>query len=80
MAQILKLLVGEMNSKFTIRFTEEAEKWFVKKGYSLEFGARPMRRLLESELEIKIADVLLDKPESVEFDVAVVDNEITVTG
>ena len=36
-----------------------AKKFIIKKGYSEKFGARPLRRTIQDELEHQIADGIL---------------------
>lgn len=48
----------EMNleeSNIKIKLTEEAKEYLAKKGYNPEFGARPLQRLVEREVEDPIA-------------------------
>ena len=62
---ILKLQLREIEARLaeshqlTIRLTPKASEWFVKKGYSPKYGARPLKRLLQNELEDKLADAIL---------------------
>ncbi|MCL2540534.1 MAG: ATP-dependent Clp protease ATP-binding subunit [Firmicutes bacterium] len=59
-ANLLQKLVKKMQGhKVEFRFTELALKYLVEKGYSAEYGARPLRRLVEQEIEDKIADEIL---------------------
>lgn len=43
----------------TIRLSKKATEWFVKKGYDPKYGARPLKRLLQNELEDKLADAII---------------------
>jgi ATP-dependent Clp protease ATP-binding subunit ClpA len=45
--------------KITLDVTEPAKALLAERGYSSEFGARPMARLVETELKRPIADALL---------------------
>ena len=36
-----------------------AKKYLIKKGYSEKFGARPLRRVIQNEIEHQIADGIL---------------------
>ncbi|MDH6126766.1 ATP-dependent Clp protease ATP-binding subunit [Kitasatospora sp. GP82] len=40
--------------------TPAARQWLVDKGYRPEFGARPLRRTIQSELDNRISNLLLD--------------------
>lgn len=60
---------------------DEAKTWFAENGYSAEFGARPLKRLLVQELENPLSIMLLDgeiKDNSKAF-VSVHDNQIVIT-
>jgi ATP-dependent Clp protease ATP-binding subunit ClpC len=38
---------------------EEARDWLAEKGYDPEFGARPLRRLIQNEVEDRLSDGIL---------------------
>jgi len=42
-----------------LEVTEKAKNWLVERGYKPEFGARPLRRTIQSELDNKVASLLL---------------------
>ncbi|QRN86899.1 ATP-dependent Clp protease ATP-binding subunit [Clostridia bacterium] len=46
--------------KINIRLSPEMEEHLVEKGFDQEYGARPLRRLLQSEIEDILADGILD--------------------
>ena len=78
MREIMKLMVNDINGRFAVSFTSEAEEWFLKKGFSLEYGARPIRRLIEKEVEAQMADLLLDNPEAKSFEVQFINEKVVV--
>src|SRR5260370_23915691 len=39
--------------------TDKAKEWLVDAGYKPEFGARPLRRTIQQELDNKVASLLL---------------------
>ncbi|MDH6142294.1 MULTISPECIES: ATP-dependent Clp protease ATP-binding subunit [Kitasatospora] len=43
-----------------LEVTDEAKEWLANKGYQPEFGARPLRRTIQSELDNRVANLLLD--------------------
>jgi ATP-dependent Clp protease ATP-binding subunit ClpC len=43
-----------------LKLTDGALKYIVKKGYSEEYGARPVKRLIQTEIEDIIAESILD--------------------
>ena len=64
----------------SILLTEKARAWFAENGFSDEYGARPLKRLLQSKLQDKIADGLLSGviKEGASLTVDLVGNEIAV--
>ncbi len=47
-------------------FTESARNYVAEKSYSVKFGARNMRRLIQSDIEDKIAELIVKKRGNVE--------------
>jgi ATP-dependent Clp protease ATP-binding subunit ClpC len=43
----------------TLDVTEEARTWLADKGYDAEYGARPLRRLIQNEVEDRLSDGIL---------------------
>jgi ATP-dependent Clp protease ATP-binding subunit ClpA len=43
----------------TLEVTEEAREWLATQGYDPEFGARPLRRLIQNEVEDRLSDGIL---------------------
>jgi len=46
--------------KISIELTEEAREYLAERGYVPALGARPLKRVIEEELESMIADAILD--------------------
>jgi ATP-dependent Clp protease ATP-binding subunit ClpC len=44
---------------FTLRLTDDAKEFLIKKGSNLDFGARPLRRAIENFVEDPLAEELL---------------------
>jgi ATP-dependent Clp protease ATP-binding subunit ClpC len=57
--EIRKLRDRMLENGYDIQLTEEALGWLATSGYSLEYGARPLRRLIQQEVETPISDALL---------------------
>ncbi len=62
--QIVDLNLAEVNNRLidhelAIETTLEAKNWLVEHGYDREFGARPLRRLIQSSVEDKLSDAVL---------------------
>ena len=45
--------------KVSLEITAAARAWLAKKGYDPDFGARPMARVVQTELKDRIVDDLL---------------------
>ncbi|MCC6802484.1 MAG: AAA family ATPase, partial [Anaerolineae bacterium] len=43
----------------TLEMTDEARTWLAEKGYDPEYGARPLRRLIQNEIEDELSDGIL---------------------
>ena len=66
MAKIAKILITNLNNRLKqqnieIRLTESALKYIVEKGGDEEYGARPLRRFIQREIEDALADKILMK-------------------
>lgn len=64
LAMVAKILITKLSNKLRdqnieIKLTENALKYLVEKGYNSEWGARPLRRVIEQEIEDKLADEIL---------------------
>ena len=53
-----KRLKAQMNIQLKLR--ESARNYIVEKGTDAKYGARPLRRALQTELEDKLAEALLN--------------------
>ncbi len=63
-AQITELELDKVRerlveSNIEIKVTEEAKDFLADEGYSEEYGARPLRRVIQTEIEDKLSDALL---------------------
>ncbi len=76
---IVDINLSEINERLvdhnlTIEATMEAKDWLAQHGYDAEFGARPLRRLIQKEVEDQLSDAVLsgefDEGEGVLIDVA----------
>jgi ATP-dependent Clp protease ATP-binding subunit ClpC len=72
---INKVQKNASENNITIRLTEKAKDYLANKGYSTEYGARPLQRLIEKEVEDIIAIKIL-KGEFVEGDAIVIDLDV----
>jgi ATP-dependent Clp protease ATP-binding subunit ClpC len=47
------------DQQITFEISQEAKEWLVDKGYDPDFGARPLRRVIQQSLEDELAERLL---------------------
>ena len=62
--QIVDIILEEVNERLeehelSITATEAASDWLGEHGYDAEFGARPLRRLIQTEIEDGLSDAVL---------------------
>jgi ATP-dependent Clp protease ATP-binding subunit ClpA len=62
--RVVDKLVAELQAqlvekKVTLELSPEARDWLAEHGFDAQFGARPMARLIQSELKKQLADELL---------------------
>ncbi|WP_409253503.1 AAA family ATPase [Bacillus sp. SCS-153A] len=72
----LYTVLEEQEIKLTV--TEEVKDKLVADGYHPDFGARPLRRIIQEKLEDTIADFILDHPEKKEMTAVMEENEIVI--
>ncbi|WEV43618.1 ATP-dependent Clp protease ATP-binding subunit [Lactobacillus sp. ESL0684] len=60
----VKTVLAKRNVKVGV--SRETKSYLAKKGYDKEFGARPLRRVVEQDLETPIAKLLMQKPDTKE--------------
>jgi ATP-dependent Clp protease ATP-binding subunit ClpC len=61
---IVNIILQEVNGRLVdhelqLDVTDEARSWLGKHGYDAEFGARPLRRLIQTEVEDLLSDAVL---------------------
>jgi ATP-dependent Clp protease ATP-binding subunit ClpB len=64
LAQIVELAVDQLHRRLrerrlTLAVTPDARAWLAERGYDPVFGARPLRRLIQSEIQDRLAMALL---------------------
>ncbi len=62
--RIVDKLVSELGGQLaeraiTVELTDNARNWLAVHGYEPDFGARPMRRLIDEKIKRKLADEIL---------------------
>ena len=58
--QLDKLRNRLAERRLTLEVTSDAEAWLAKAGYDPDFGARPLRRVLQKQVEDPLAMALLE--------------------
>lgn len=81
--KILDLMLNDLQAQLTeqgirLHVDTSAKEKLVELGYHPTFGARPLRRVIQEQVEDKVADVLLEQEQATDIYVTVVDYEIIV--
>ena len=66
LAKITKIMLTSLvnslkKQNISLKLTENALEYLISKGYNSIFGARPLRRVIEQEIETVISDAILRK-------------------
>ncbi|MDU5301278.1 MAG: ATP-dependent Clp protease ATP-binding subunit, partial [Dialister micraerophilus] len=61
---IIKLLLKNTENKMNslhvkLSVSDKAEEYLIKEGYSFEYGARPLKRLIQKKIENNISDMII---------------------
>ncbi|MDE5416327.1 ATP-dependent Clp protease ATP-binding subunit [Alkalihalobacterium chitinilyticum] len=76
---MLKELMATLNEQgIFIEVTKEAKERIAEVGYHPEFGARPLRRVIQDHIENKITALMIDKEKVDKINVSVEGNELKV--
>jgi ATP-dependent Clp protease ATP-binding subunit ClpC len=64
MLKIVDLQLGRLSERMeeqgiSLKWTEEARRWLADKGYVPQFGARPLRRVIQKSVESPLSRMLL---------------------
>jgi ATP-dependent Clp protease ATP-binding subunit ClpB len=87
LGQIVELYIDRLSRRLADRrlqlaVTPEARRWLAERGYDPMYGARPLRRLMQREIDDRLARALLAGDvrdgDTVRVDVAPVADELTV--
>jgi ATP-dependent Clp protease ATP-binding subunit ClpC len=57
--ELRKVMDRLVEHAISLDVTEPARDWLAEKGYDVEFGARPLRRLIQNEVEDALSDGIL---------------------
>jgi ATP-dependent Clp protease ATP-binding subunit ClpA len=64
MEKIVDKFIKELNEQLTVKkvklsITSEVRKWLAKKGHDATYGARPLGRLIQTDIKDKLSDEIL---------------------
>jgi ATP-dependent Clp protease ATP-binding subunit ClpC len=83
--KIVDIILEEVNDRLQehelhLQVSDEAKDWLVENGYDRDYGARPLRRLVQSSIEDRLSDAVLSGQfnEGDEILVDVEDDEIVL--
>lgn len=86
-AEIAKLMLHELEAplaekKIALHITDDAYKAVAQKAFGGKYGGRDIRRVIRSDIEDKIAELIIDHAENPlsEISIGSQDGEITVDG
>lgn len=72
----LQAALSEQNIQITV--DDEVKNQLAEIGYDPRFGARPLRRVIQEQLEDRIADVILDLPDTKKLSAVIKDGGIAI--
>jgi ATP-dependent Clp protease ATP-binding subunit ClpB len=82
---IVDLLLADLNKRLaerrvTVKLDKKAKEWTAEKGYDPVFGARPLKRFLQRNIETKLARALIagEIEEGREITFSVKDDELVM--
>ncbi|MCL0329724.1 ATP-dependent Clp protease ATP-binding subunit [Apilactobacillus xinyiensis] len=81
---IVDIMINNLNKMLStqhisIELSDNAKNRIVELGYNPKMGARPLRRVIQEQIEDKVADYYLDKNEQVSNIFVDLDNESNIT-
>lgn len=81
--KIVSLMIQDTNNNIkdqglTIHVTDPVKEKLVNLGYNPAMGARPLRRVIQEQIEDRVADFYLDHPKATELEARISNGEITV--
>ncbi|WP_081261833.1 ATP-dependent Clp protease ATP-binding subunit [Lacticaseibacillus rhamnosus] len=81
--KIVSLMINDTNNNLksqglTIHVTDPVKEKLVTLGYNPSMGARPLRRVIQEQIEDRVADFYLDHPNAKELEARISNGEITI--
>ncbi|MFD1484105.1 AAA family ATPase [Lacticaseibacillus baoqingensis] len=82
--QIVGLMIDDTNANIhdqglNIHVTEPVKEKLVKLGYNPAMGARPLRRVIQEQIEDRVADFYLDHPKATALEARIANGEIAIS-
>ncbi|WP_075981120.1 ATP-dependent Clp protease ATP-binding subunit [Bacillus massilinigeriensis] len=81
--KIVDLMLNELKNSMKeqnidLHVSNEVKEKLAQLGYHPDFGARPLRRVIQQQLEDKLADMIIDNPDAKDIHVIMIDDQITL--
>jgi ATP-dependent Clp protease ATP-binding subunit ClpE len=81
--QIVELMLSELKEtlseqNISLEVEAEVKEKLAELGYHPAFGARPLRRSIQEQLEDSIADFILEEPDAIELIAVIENDDITI--
>lgn len=81
--QIVDIMINDLNNmlmeqQMKVIVTEDVKRKLATLGYSPSFGARPLRRVIQDQIEDQISDFIINEPDSKELLAVVEDDHIMI--
>ncbi|WNF24270.1 AAA family ATPase [Mesobacillus jeotgali] len=81
--QIVDLMISELKEtlseqNISLEVEAEVKEKLAELGYHPAFGARPLRRSIQEQLEDSIADFILEEPDAIELKAVIENDDITI--
>lgn len=85
MGKIINIYLKKMShvlakKDVTVEVSDEAKAFLAEKGYDKKFGARPLRRVVEQNLETPAAKLILQKPDTKKIEFTADDKHLYLNG
>ncbi|EJE97409.1 ATP-dependent Clp protease ATP-binding subunit [Liquorilactobacillus mali] len=83
LVSIVSLMLNDVNlmmssQGLTLTVTDEVKDKLVDLGYNPQMGARPLRRVIQEQIEDNVADYYLEHPQTKNFEAKLVDDQIKI--
>ncbi len=82
--QIVGLMIADTNANIhdqglTIHVTDPVKEKLVTLGFDPAMGARPLRRVIQEQIEDRVADYYLDHPAATNLEARIANGEIAIS-